>query len=115
MLEDRTYMRRSSFDSRRTVTLVLVILNVVIFFAQLALERFTAFDVYGYGALSLSGLKHGYVWQLLTYQFMHAGTLHLLCNCWAIYVFGLDVEHTFGRARFLILYFASGIIGGLVQ
>jgi hypothetical protein len=63
----------------------------------------------------LWGLKQCYVWQLLTYEFMHAGPMHLLFNCWAIYVFGLDVEQTLGRARFLILYFASGIIGGLVQ
>ena len=30
-----------------------------------------------YFALSVEGLKNGFVWQLLTYQFMHAGVLHI--------------------------------------
>src|SRR6266849_1159907 len=103
MLEDRNYMRRSPFESRRTATLVLVIVNALIFFSQSGVEQFSTFPIFKYFALSIDGLKQGSVWQLLTYQFMHANFLHLLFNCLAIYVFGLDVEHTLGRARFLIL------------
>lgn len=66
-------------------------------------------------ALSWDGLKHGYVWQLLSFQFLHAGLLHLIVNCWAIFVFGREVEITLGSKRFLALYFSSGIIGGLFQ
>src|SRR5262249_8623628 len=68
-----------------------------------------------YFALSLEGLKHGYVWQLLTFQFMHAGFLHLLLNCWGIYMFGLAIEEALGRVKFLTLYFTSGVVGGLAQ
>jgi hypothetical protein len=46
---------------------------------------------------------------------MHGGWLHLLLNCWAIYVFGREVEETLGRNIFLTLYFTSGVIGGLFQ
>jgi len=69
----------------------------------------------GWFALSVGGLRHGFVWQLLTYQFMHGGLLHLLLNCWAIYVFGREVEETLGWKSFVTLYFASGVIGGLFQ
>jgi membrane associated rhomboid family serine protease len=68
-----------------------------------------------YFALSLEGLKHGYVWQLLTFQFMHAGWLHLIFNSLAIFFFGRPVETVLGRSRFLAVYFSSGIIGGVVQ
>ena len=78
-------------------------------------DRFSSFPTNGYFALSVEGLRHGFVWQLLTYQFMHGGLLHLLLNCWAIYVFGREVEETLGRNRFLTLYFTSGVIGGLFQ
>jgi membrane associated rhomboid family serine protease len=117
MLEDRYYMRQERFDPRRSATLMLVIANAVVFVVQSLIERSpTLADYYYYyGALSLEGLKHGFVWQLLTYQFMHAGLLHIVCNCWAIYVFGLAVESALGRKQFLTLYFASGVIGGLVQ
>jgi hypothetical protein len=46
---------------------------------------------------------------------MHAGLLHLLLNCWAIFMFGREVEIALGAKRFLVLYFGSGAFGGLVQ
>ena len=115
MLEDRYYMRRSPFDSRLSATMILLLANVAAFIAQIILAQFSHFPTNHYFALSLAGLKQGYVWQLVTYAFMHGGALHLLFNCFAIYVFGLAVEQTIGQKSFLGLYFASGIIGGLVQ
>jgi membrane associated rhomboid family serine protease len=115
MLEDRYYMRESSFDARRSVTFVLLIVNAVVFLLQLAVARFSSFPVNHYFALSLDGLAHGYAWQLLTYMFMHFGVLHVLVNCWAIYVFGNEVEQALGRNSFIALYFSTGIVGGLLQ
>ncbi len=117
MLEDRSYMRGRPFNPRRSVTVTLLLINVAIFFVQVGLEQFSrlAPDYFYYCALSLDGLKHGFLWQLLTYQFMHAGAVHLFFNCWAIYIFGRDVEEALGRNSFLALYLSSGVIGGLVQ
>jgi membrane associated rhomboid family serine protease len=115
MLADRYYMRREPFRIPWSATLVLLIVNVVAFVGQLVVGHFSSFPVLAYLALSVEGLRHGFVWQLLTYQFLHGGWLHLLLNCWAIFVFGREVETMLGRKSFLTLYFASGIIGGLVQ
>jgi membrane associated rhomboid family serine protease len=114
MLEDRYYMRSSPFNPRRSATVLLLLVNIAVFLAQTAALQFS-FPVFYYFALSLEGLKQGFVWQVLTYAFMHAGIVHLFFNCWAIYVFGRDVEEALGRNSFLALYFASGIVGGLVQ
>ena len=114
MLEDRHYMRQPTFRSFWSATVVLLVVNVVAFILQNVLYRFSTFPVDDWFALSVGGLRHGFVWQLLTYQFMHGGWLHLLLNCWAIYVFGREVEETLGRNSFLTLYFPSGVIGGLV-
>ncbi len=115
MLEDRYYMRQPAFAPRRSATMVLIVANIVVFVLQNAFDRFSNFPVGHYFALSADGLRQGFVWQVLTYQFMHAGLLHLLFNCYAIYLFGLFVEDAIGRRSFLALYFSSGIIGGLVQ
>jgi membrane associated rhomboid family serine protease len=115
MLDDRYYMRRPGFRSLWSATVVLLVVNVVAFILQSAVSQFSSFPINGYFALSVDGLRHGFVWQLLTYQFMHGGWLHLLLNCWAIYVFGREVEDTLGRNSFLVLYFSSGVIGGLFQ
>lgn len=121
MLEDRYYMRETPFAPRRSATFTLVIVNVAVFMLQAIVVRFSDFDVFKYFALSLEGLKEGYVWQLLTYGFMHGGLfmqgglLHLVFNVWAIYVFGTEVEQSVGRRSFLALYFASILVGGLFQ
>jgi rhomboid family protein len=113
-------MFRKSYDTpeparrwRLSATIVLVALNVIAYCLQnTLLPKLT--DP-GYLELSAWGIKHGYVWQLLTYQFMHGGPMHLILNCWALFVFGRGVEWAVGKTRFVILYFCSGIGGGLVQ
>ncbi|PWU13088.1 MAG: hypothetical protein C5B50_20000 [Verrucomicrobia bacterium] len=115
MLEDRHYMRQPRFRAQVSVTVVLLGVLVVAYVLQLVLERFSTFPTNYYLALSLDGLRQGFVWQLITFQFMHGGWLHLLLNCWAIYMFGRELEATLGRGRFLALYFSSGVIGGLLQ
>jgi membrane associated rhomboid family serine protease len=118
MLEDRDYMRQPEFRERRvSFTVALLILNAIVFLVQLFASQFLrGAKIEGtYFALSLDGLEHGYVWQLLTFQFMHASWLHLIFNSLAIFFFGRSVETVLGRSRFLALYLSSGIIGGVVQ
>ena len=104
-----TQPRRRSLLS---ATVVLVALNVIAYVVQIKVPPRI---IDHYFALSLWGMFHGYFWQLLTYQFMHGGWLHLILNCWALFIFGRVVEWTVGKARFLTVYFLSGIFGGLLQ
>jgi membrane associated rhomboid family serine protease len=108
-------MQRPGFQTGMPVTLILLIVNASIFVTQLAAWRWFGFPVDDYFALSLEGLRHGWIWQLITFQFLHAGWLHLILNCWAIYVFGRELEHFLGVRRYLWLYFMSGVFGGLMQ
>jgi membrane associated rhomboid family serine protease len=105
-------MREPTNHWRFSATVVLVLVLVVAFILQLSAPR----DFQDtYLALSLWGLKHGYVWQLLSFQFMHAGPLHLIMNGFTLWMFGREVEEVLGKPRFLTLYFLSGAIGGLFQ
>jgi membrane associated rhomboid family serine protease len=118
MLEDRDYMREPAYrEPRVSLTVALLIVNAVVFVAQLAASHsMRGVEIEGtYFALSLAGLMHGYVWQLLTFQFMHAGWMHIIFNSLAIYFFGRPVEIALGRRLFLTLYLLSGVLGGLVQ
>jgi membrane associated rhomboid family serine protease len=118
MLEDRDYMRQPEYHTPRvSFTVALLIVNAVVFLVQLATSHsFRIPDIEnGYFALSLDGLRQGYVWQLLTFQFMHQSWTHIILNSLAIYFFGQPVENALGGTRFLGIYLVSGIIGGLTQ
>lgn len=116
MIENRDYMREVPFAPKRTLTVTLIVINAVIFLIQLIIEKARpTFFLDHYFALSLDGLRQGFVWQLLSFQFLHSGLLHLLLNSWGIYVFGRSVEEALGKPRFLQLYLGSGVIGGLLH
>lgn len=140
MLDDRDYMRqpeyndsgwRAPFRPRWSWTIVLLGLYTLMFLVELAAARFFPNNHFfhghavmvndtmqyfpGYLPLSLEGIEHGYVWQLITYQFMHAGWLHLFLNGWVIYMFGRELEHILGVRKYLTLMFTSGAVGGVFQ
>ena len=46
---------------------------------------------------------------LITYQFLHAGWLHLVANMLFLWVFADNIEDAFGRISFLLFYVACGI------
>jgi membrane associated rhomboid family serine protease len=53
------------------------------------------------------------IWQIVTYMFLHAGIGHVLWNMLALWLFGIELERTWGTARFLRFYFLCGICAGL--
>lgn len=100
------------------VTFTIIAINVAVFLYELwlgshGLLRQRAF-VWKY-SLSLEGLQHGAFWKLVTFQFLHGGWLHLLLNCWSIFIFGPPLEAVLGRARYARLYLLGGIAGGALQ
>ena len=54
------------------------------------------------------------IWRLITYQFLHGNTGHLLMNMIVLYFFGSMLERNFGTRRFLIFYLVCGMTGGIV-
>jgi membrane associated rhomboid family serine protease len=98
---------------RFSATIALVVINVAVYLVQTRALSHNFSQKYL--ELSLEGFRRGYVWELLSYQFLHGSWPHVLLNCWALFVFGRGVEWTVGKTRFLLLYFCSGIIGGLFE
>jgi hypothetical protein len=48
-------------------------------------------------------------------MFLHGSMIHLIMNCIGIYYLGQLSENIFGRKRFLVMYFFSGIGGALLS
>lgn len=60
-----------------------------------------------------SAFLEGRVWELLTFQFLHGGFLHIIFNCIGLYFFGPWVERWWGSRRFLVFYLLCGVAGAL--
>ena len=78
-----------------------------------ALIDWLIFPLSRFFSLSGNWWEHFGVWELLTYQFLHQGPMHLFSNMLGLYFLGPDVERGLGTNRFFTLYFLSGILGGL--
>lgn len=119
MLENRDYMRApdpgSPFRFRWTASTILMVSLVVIFALQCINDVYLKTSAEPWLALSSLALESGYLWQFFTFQFLHAGPLHLLGNLLGLWFFGRFVENVLGRQRFLVAYFGAGVIGGLLH
>lgn len=129
-ISDRSYMGSYRGGFKWSLTLWILVINAACFFIQsifggwtiqtpAPLESPTApseinvFREYIY--LSVEGIMSGYVWQLITFQFMHGDFMHLLFNSLAIFFIGRAVEKQLAPEKFLFLYLFSGVAGGLLQ
>ncbi|HUI09274.1 MAG TPA: rhomboid family intramembrane serine protease [Bacteroidota bacterium] len=54
-------------------------------------------------------------WTIVTYMFMHASLGHIFFNMLALFFFGPRVELELGGTRYLLLYFISGFMGGILS
>ena len=115
MLEDRYYMRDEERSSRFSSPVILMIVLTAVFALQQIDYVYTRLGLNSLLALSVDGLRRGFVWQLLTFQFLHAGLLHLAFNLICLWFFGKVVEARLGTANFWKVYLAAGVIGGLFQ
>ena len=55
----------------------------------------------------------GSVLQYFTYQFLHAGWMHLIMNMIFLFVFGNAVEDRLGKLGYLCFYLGGGVVAGL--
>ena len=115
MLSDRDYMREEDQGTRLSWTVMLLIALVVVFAADAIAKAYLGLSLQQHGALSSSVWQSGWVWQLVTFQFLHGGFAHLFFNGLGIWMFGRPIEAAFGGRRMLGLWMAGGLVGGLLQ
>ncbi|KAB2880326.1 rhomboid family intramembrane serine protease [bacterium] len=92
---------------------MLLILNFIAYLLQWLLS-ITGGENFVYNYLALSPrIWEGQIWQLVTYMFLHADVWHMLFNMLALWLFGKELEMTWGSNEFLKYYFICGIGAGL--
>jgi len=107
-----TYNRyRFSFGYGLTpVIKKLIILMAVLFLLQGIVSSRITFYL---GLVPLLVWKKFFLWQLVSYIFLHGGISHILFNLLALWMFGGELESYWGSGKFLRYFLFCGIGAGL--
>jgi membrane associated rhomboid family serine protease len=121
--EPGSYRTGAPFSWRwSSVVSILLVANFAVFVLQFIIEGFAGpgaiVDYFGLNCRYLGELNWKtplILLQLFTYQFLHGGPLHIFMNMLILFFFGRELERHLGSRRFLFLYLASGVTGGVIQ
>jgi len=83
----------------------LIVLNVVGYLLPLVVPSLTLW----LGLVPALVVERWWVWQPLSYMFLHGGLFHLLFNMLALWMFGVDLERLWGTRFFVRFYFVAGL------
>jgi membrane associated rhomboid family serine protease len=92
----------------------LIISNSVVFLAMWLLTPVEQILMKWFALVPTDVVTRFYLWEPVTYLFLHGGFMHILFNMLALWFFGKDLEDIWGTRRFLQFYFFCGVGAGLV-
>ncbi len=97
---------------------VLLAANILIFLtmtAQTGAMSWNARTLFDWGGnLGLASL-HGQPWRIVTATFLHASLSHIFGNMVLLLITGSFLERKLGSVRFVLVYLACGIAGGVLS
>lgn len=110
-----TEFRPGRFQILPPIVKNIIIINVIMVFAQFVLAKFNI-DLADYLGLHYWKSHYFKPWQFLTHMFMHGSyrdvelTIgHIFFNMFALWMFGSVLENVWGPKRFLIFYLICGV------
>ena len=116
-LKDLNPSRRFSI-----LNLALILANVLVFLYELSLGRSVVQFFYQFGFVPYNFTLYlarrtetPYIFPIFTSMFLHGGWAHIIGNMLYLYVFGDNVEDTFGKIGYLLLYILSGVAAVFAQ
>ena len=93
------------------ITYWLIAVNVILYVVPILFGQYN--DLINNYSVWGPAIREGQVYRLFTGMFLHGGLVHLLFNCYALYVIGSQVESFLGKFKFLVIYLVAGISGAL--
>ena len=106
----RVVPARSIRSGITPAVLTIIVISVAAYLAQRLNVRFTIDYAHITPAVSA-----GEWWRVITAAFLHStgSVLHIVFNMYALYVFGPYIERRAGTVRFVALYLAAAVAGGV--
>ena len=100
-------------EPKRPYITIGIIVSLVIVYLYGLLTDYNVL-VYNYG-IYRDFIRNGEIYRLLTGAFIHVDLVHLLCNCYALFIIGSMTEGYYGKKKFIAIYLLSAITGSLLS
>jgi len=110
---------KKKFRLNISVTLLLIIINVIVFLAQVIVDYFTqtanspGFFTRTFGLLPTDIIQGKNLWAIFTNMFLHGSIFHIAANMLSLIFVGSFLEKLIGKKKFTLIYLISGIIASL--
>lgn len=109
--EDASRLEKVFKSKMPFITYFLIAFNIFLFIIPWFMGEYynivMSFGVHG------PSVRAGQYYRLITGIFLHGSIMHLVFNCYALYVIGVQIENFLGKIKYLIIYLFSGIIGAM--
>ncbi|NFA60968.1 rhomboid family intramembrane serine protease [Clostridium sporogenes] len=114
--KENIYYKENNIDSHEKATITKIIIGINIF--MYLITAFLSKNILSsdirvlvfLGAKANSFINNGEYYRLITSMFLHGGLIHLALNMYALNSIGPLIENYFGKVKYLIIYFISGIL-----
>jgi membrane associated rhomboid family serine protease len=104
------------FPAFRGAVREIILASVAIYVVILLLMSFapagTGLKVLDFGILNPEHIRHGWLWQFVTYVFIYVDPLDFALSLLGIYFLGSAVEERVGYGGFYSLFFSSAVLAG---
>ncbi len=108
--EEDAKMNEDVFKMKKPyVTYVLLAINIIVFILSFFYNVIPLF------AVNRTAIVNGEYYRLITGTFLHNSILHLVFNCYALYIIGMQLESFLGRWKYLVVYLLSGLAGSMLS
>lgn len=96
---------------------IIIAVNIIVFvILEILGDTENALFLYLHGGITANSLfKEHEIYRLFTSMFVHAGIRHVFSNMLVLFFIGNDLERAVGRIKYLMFYFGSGLVGGIVS
>jgi len=89
----------------------IILATTIVFLLQILVPQIL--NVYLFGLVPALVINNFFIWQLVTYIFLHGSFGHIFFNMFALWIFGPELERTWGTREFVKYYFITGIAAGI--
>ncbi len=100
----------------RAIKIIMIVSGSVHLLSLLGVRGFSETLVASFGLTPAAVTGSFAVWQLATYIFLHGGYFwHILLNMFVLWMFGSELERTWGTREFTKFFFICGVGAGLLN